>query len=163
RPEEASCALELLEAVLNPSEGNTYEALLLVDEDDRAVAYACFGQTPMTDATFDLYWMITAAARRGQGLGGRLLHALEQALGARARAGGPRGGQGRGQGGGARAAAAAHRRAAQPGGAPPLAGGHGGGRGGPLPARRQARSRGALPEAGGPRARGHAARLRRPP
>jgi len=83
RPEEASCALELLEAVLSPSEGNTYEALLLVDGDDRPVAYACFGQTPMTDATFDLYWMITAAARRGQGLGGRLLHALEQALHAR--------------------------------------------------------------------------------
>jgi ribosomal protein S18 acetylase RimI-like enzyme len=78
-----SCALELLEAVLNPSEGNTYEALLLVDEQEQPVSYACFGQTPMTDATFDLYWMITAADRRGQGLGARLLGALEHLLEAR--------------------------------------------------------------------------------
>jgi GNAT superfamily N-acetyltransferase len=66
--------------VLNPPEGNTYEALLLVDEGDRPVSYACFGRTPMTDATFDLYWMITDAGRRGQGLGGRLLAALEAHL-----------------------------------------------------------------------------------
>jgi ribosomal protein S18 acetylase RimI-like enzyme len=70
--------------VLSPPEGNTYEALLLVDDRDRPVAYACFGQTPMTDATYDLYWMITEAALRGRGLGGRLLAALEESLRARA-------------------------------------------------------------------------------
>jgi ribosomal protein S18 acetylase RimI-like enzyme len=70
---------------LNPSEGNTYEALLLVDGegDGRPLSYACFGATPMTDATYDLYWMITDVAHRGRGLGGRLLAALERALGAR--------------------------------------------------------------------------------
>jgi ribosomal protein S18 acetylase RimI-like enzyme len=81
--------------VLDPPEGNTYEALLLCDAADagaggiaggidRPVAYACFGATPMTDATFDLYWMITDAARRGQGLGGQLLRGVEEALRARA-------------------------------------------------------------------------------
>ena len=38
----------------------------------------------MTDATYDLYWMITAAAERGRGLGSELLAALEAALRARA-------------------------------------------------------------------------------
>ncbi len=80
RPDEISCALELLEAVLDPPDGNTYEALLLVDGEDVPVAYACFGHTPMTDATFDLYWMITDARMRGRGLGRRLLEALEAAL-----------------------------------------------------------------------------------
>jgi ribosomal protein S18 acetylase RimI-like enzyme len=75
-----ACAIELLEAVLAPPEGNTYEALILVDDDDRPRSYACFGQTPMTDATFDLYWMVTAAAARGQGLGRRLLEAVEAHL-----------------------------------------------------------------------------------
>jgi ribosomal protein S18 acetylase RimI-like enzyme len=70
--------------VLSPPEGNTYEALLLVDDRERPVAYACFGQTPMTDATYDLYWMITEAALRGRGLGGQLLAALEESLRRRA-------------------------------------------------------------------------------
>lgn len=86
RQEEISCALELLGAVLDPPEGNTYEALVLCDDagpPGTPIAYACFGATPMTDATFDLYWMITEAARRGQGLGGRLLAAVEAALVAR--------------------------------------------------------------------------------
>jgi GNAT superfamily N-acetyltransferase len=78
-----ACAIELLEAVLDPPEGNTYEARILVDEADRPISYACFGQTPMTDATFDLYWMITSSAHRGAGLGGKLLAALEDELKAR--------------------------------------------------------------------------------
>jgi GNAT superfamily N-acetyltransferase len=70
--------------VLNAPEGNTYEALLLVGERDEPLAYACFGATPMTDATYDLYWMITEAGHRGRGLGGRLLSAIEAELRGRA-------------------------------------------------------------------------------
>ncbi len=80
RADEVACALELLDAVLSASEGNTYEALVGVDERDVPRAYACFGKTPMTEATFDLYWMVTAAAERGRGLGKWLLAALEQTL-----------------------------------------------------------------------------------
>lgn len=80
RPEEVSCALELLAAVLDPPEGNTYEARVLVDEADVPVAYACFGHTPMTDATYDLYWLVTSEAHRGRGLGGRLLSTVEDEL-----------------------------------------------------------------------------------
>lgn len=77
------CAIELLEAVLDPPEGNTYEARILVGDDDVPLSYACFGQTPMTEATFDLYWLVTAAASRGQGLGRKLMAAVEQELTAR--------------------------------------------------------------------------------
>jgi GNAT superfamily N-acetyltransferase len=83
RPEEVSCALELLAAVLDPPEGNTYEARIVVDEGDQPLAYACFGHTPMTDATYDLYWLITAAERRGHGLGGSLLTGVERELATR--------------------------------------------------------------------------------
>jgi GNAT superfamily N-acetyltransferase len=68
-----SCALELLAAVLDPPEGNTYEARVLCDDADRPIAYGCFGLTPMTDATYDIYWMVTWAVHRGRGLGGDLL------------------------------------------------------------------------------------------
>ncbi len=75
-----ACALDLLEAVLDPPDGNTYEARVLIDDDGLVVAYACYGQTPMTLATFDLYWLVTAAAHRGNGLGQTLLALLEQEL-----------------------------------------------------------------------------------
>jgi len=84
RPEEVSCALELLEAVLAAADGNTYEALVLCDDaTDVPVAYACFGATPMTDATFDLYRLLTAARRRSQGLGTQLLTGVEKHLAGR--------------------------------------------------------------------------------
>ncbi len=72
-----ACALELLAAVLDPPEGNTYQALVGADEHDVPRCYACFGKTPMTEAAFDLYWMVTEAAIRGQGLGAHLLAAVE--------------------------------------------------------------------------------------
>jgi GNAT superfamily N-acetyltransferase len=78
-----ACAIELLEAVLDPPEGNTYEARILVDEADRPCSYACFGHTPMTEATFDLYWMVTADEHRGKGLGAQLLKAVEAELAGR--------------------------------------------------------------------------------
>jgi GNAT superfamily N-acetyltransferase len=96
------CALELLAAIFDQPEGNTYEALVLTGGDpatgspapgidphpdalpaDGPVAYACFGLAPMTDATYDLYWMITRADLRGRGLGSRLMAGLEDALVAR--------------------------------------------------------------------------------
>jgi GNAT superfamily N-acetyltransferase len=66
--------------VLDPPEGNTYEARVLVDDADRPIAYGCFGATPMTDATYDLYWLITSAEHRGQGLGAALLASIEDQL-----------------------------------------------------------------------------------
>jgi len=75
-----ACAIELLEAVLDPPEDNIYEARIVVDGADVPVCYACFGRTPMTDATYDLYWLVTAAAARGRGLGRDLLSAVESEL-----------------------------------------------------------------------------------
>jgi GNAT superfamily N-acetyltransferase len=89
RPEEVSCALELLDAALARADGNTYEALVAVDghaEDEAAgspLGYACFGHTPMTESTFDLYWLVVAADARGRGIGAALLTAVEDLLRAR--------------------------------------------------------------------------------
>jgi ribosomal protein S18 acetylase RimI-like enzyme len=83
-----SCAIELLDAALAQAEGNTYEALIGLAgldrlEDaaaDRPVAYACFGRTPMTETTFDLYWLVVAAEARGRGLGRAMLDATHEHL-----------------------------------------------------------------------------------
>jgi ribosomal protein S18 acetylase RimI-like enzyme len=84
RPEEVSCAIELLDGALAQAEGNTYEALVaLADEDARPIGYACFGATPMTEGTFDLYWLVIATEARGRGLGQALVGAVEDHLRAR--------------------------------------------------------------------------------
>jgi ribosomal protein S18 acetylase RimI-like enzyme len=84
RPEEVSCAIELLDAALARAEGNTYEVLVATgDDDDLALGYVCFGQTPMTESTFDLYWLVVSARVRGRGLGRALVGGFEEHLRAR--------------------------------------------------------------------------------
>jgi ribosomal protein S18 acetylase RimI-like enzyme len=78
-----SCALELLAGALDQPEGNTYESRVVVDDQDHPLAYACFGLCAMTDATYDLYWLITDAAHRGRGLGAILMTDVEDLLRAR--------------------------------------------------------------------------------
>ena len=81
RPEEITCALELLDAALGRAD--TYESLIV--EDDAAgvpapLGYVCFGATPMTEATFDVYWIVVAPRARGRGLGRALLAETERVL-----------------------------------------------------------------------------------
>ena len=41
---------------------------------------ACYGETPGTDRTFDLYWIVVHAGRQGSGFGTRLLQAVERSV-----------------------------------------------------------------------------------
>lgn len=82
RPQEISCALELLAAALERTD--TYEALVSDDlSTGELVGYACFGATPMTEHTFDLYWIAVATHRQGQGVGRHLLSEIEAQLATR--------------------------------------------------------------------------------
>jgi ribosomal protein S18 acetylase RimI-like enzyme len=91
RSEEVACAIELLDAALAPSDGAAadqrdpddtgYEARVAVaDEGEHVLGYACFGATPMTEATYDLYWLVVAENARGRGVGGALVVAVDEEL-----------------------------------------------------------------------------------
>lgn len=60
-----------------------YEFLGSFAPDDTLTGYACFGQTPGTDATYDLYWIAVDPARHGSGTGTRLLGEVERQLASR--------------------------------------------------------------------------------
>jgi ribosomal protein S18 acetylase RimI-like enzyme len=45
--------------------------------------YACYGPTPGTDGTYDLYWIAIHPDAQGAGDGSRLLHEVERRLGER--------------------------------------------------------------------------------
>ncbi len=82
-PEEVECADELVdEAVTQPDKG---DYLVHVLEDDGEVqGYVCFGATPLTDGTYDLYWIAVDPARHGRGYGQKLVAFVEDWLRAHA-------------------------------------------------------------------------------
>jgi ribosomal protein S18 acetylase RimI-like enzyme len=83
RADEIAVALELVEEGVAGS--TDYEILVAVepDGDGRIAGYVCFGPTPMTRATFDLYWIVVHAEARGRGVAGALIRAMEAVIAGR--------------------------------------------------------------------------------
>jgi ribosomal protein S18 acetylase RimI-like enzyme len=48
--------------------------------DDELVGYTCWGPTPGTRGTYDLYWVVVDAVWQGRGVGTQLLRAVEDRL-----------------------------------------------------------------------------------
>jgi GNAT superfamily N-acetyltransferase len=49
-------------------------------DDGGPTGFVYFGPTPMTDRTWDLWWIVVGKARQGKGLGGILLDHVEQTV-----------------------------------------------------------------------------------
>lgn len=82
--DEIEIALELVDEWLADGEASDY--LCWVIEDDEGVrGYACIGPTPLTDGTFDLYWIAVDPSAQGRGYGQALTRLAEEE--ARARGG----------------------------------------------------------------------------
>jgi ribosomal protein S18 acetylase RimI-like enzyme len=60
-----------------------YEFLGALDDEGRLAGYACFGPTPSTVGTYDLYWLAVDPAAQGRGVGRALTDMVERRLGAR--------------------------------------------------------------------------------
>ncbi|MCB9670930.1 MAG: GNAT family N-acetyltransferase [Alphaproteobacteria bacterium] len=76
RPDEVDIAVELVEDGL--SKGNTSDyRFFFEDGEDGLVAYACYGRVPCTVASWDLYWIAVDPLLQGQGIGRRLVEAVE--------------------------------------------------------------------------------------
>lgn len=73
--EEIDCAIELVDLALKPN--NPDYTILLADRGGTLVGYVCYGPTPMTEGTFDLYWIASDPAVRGQGVGASLVAGME--------------------------------------------------------------------------------------
>lgn len=77
-----ACVQELWNAYLQGSEASGY-VFLICRNGWRVLGYACFGPHPLTEGTFDLYWICTAREARGRGIGGALLARVEDEVRAR--------------------------------------------------------------------------------
>ena len=77
RPEEVATAAELLDASL--AGDDDYRFLGAYDGEELA-GYACWGPTPGTLGTADLYWIVVDPTRQHRGIGTQLLGAVESRL-----------------------------------------------------------------------------------
>ena len=76
-PEEIDVAMELIDAVLNNPDQKDYKIHCMVDEEDHPVGYICYGPTPMTQGTFDLYWIAVNPDFQKKKVGSKLIDFLE--------------------------------------------------------------------------------------
>lgn len=71
-------AIELVDLALQPN--NPDYKILVADRDGTLVGYVCYGPTPMTEGTYDLYWIASDPTVRGQGIGASLVSGMEADL-----------------------------------------------------------------------------------
>jgi ribosomal protein S18 acetylase RimI-like enzyme len=77
--EEIEVALELIDAATAGS--RDYHVLVCeLPGRDELAGYVCFGPTPMTDGTWDLYWIASRGSARGRGVGTALVRAMEREI-----------------------------------------------------------------------------------
>ena len=77
--DEITVALELIDIALDNPSQKDYRVFTGVEENETVAGYYCIGPTPMTQGTYDLYWIAVSPAIQNKGFGKRLLeHAEEQ-------------------------------------------------------------------------------------
>jgi len=74
---EKDCALELIDIYLNDQSQEDYRVIVAESSAPGICGYACWGPTPMTAGTFDLYWIATHPRYQGRGVGRALMSYVE--------------------------------------------------------------------------------------
>ena len=79
KPSELVVAEEVIDSYLRDPLNSGYH--ILVAEDDSALAgYICYGPTPLTEGTWDLYWNTVAREKRRKGIGKLLTKSAEKEI-----------------------------------------------------------------------------------
>lgn len=76
---EMVVAEEVLDAYLQEGEDSGFFCYVLVHE-ERIQGYVCFGPTPLTYGTWDIYWMAVHASAHRLGVGKQLLAFAEREI-----------------------------------------------------------------------------------
>jgi D-alanine-D-alanine ligase len=84
REDEIPVALEVFDAAVHSDPDGSYH-VLGAELDASLVGWICWGPTPCTLGTYDLYWMAVDPAVQGSGIGTALLTEMERRLSGLAR------------------------------------------------------------------------------
>jgi ribosomal protein S18 acetylase RimI-like enzyme len=80
-PQEVAIALELIDEWLELGEHSGYLTYVLEAHGEEAaevLGYVCFGPTPLTESTYDLYWIAVDKSKHRGGVGKRLMKFTEE-------------------------------------------------------------------------------------
>jgi len=76
---EVACIRELLEVYLYKPGQKDY-VFLSYKDGGRTIGFVCYGPTPLTEATYDLYWICVDRDYQSRGVGSALLAEVEAQL-----------------------------------------------------------------------------------
>ncbi len=74
---EVSIAMELVNAAAADAEQKDYN-VFVYEEEGNVIGYHCTGRRSLTDAVYDLYWIVTDPYHKNKGVGKTLLAHAEQ-------------------------------------------------------------------------------------
>lgn len=80
KPSEIQVALEIIDLALTQPNQGDYSIRVAEGEDGEILGYICYGKAPLTDATYDLYWIVVHPVFWNQGTGTLLLRYAEKDL-----------------------------------------------------------------------------------
>jgi ribosomal protein S18 acetylase RimI-like enzyme len=75
-PPEVVIAEELIDAFLEDEKTSGYY-IYIAEHDGEIAGYVCYGNTPLTEATWDLYWIAVDNGKQGFGIGRMLMKHAE--------------------------------------------------------------------------------------
>jgi ribosomal protein S18 acetylase RimI-like enzyme len=78
-PADVTVAREVIDGYLRDPAGSGYNILIAGIEED-IVGYICYGPTPLTQGTWDIYWMATSPDKQEQGIGSDLMVSAESQI-----------------------------------------------------------------------------------
>jgi ribosomal protein S18 acetylase RimI-like enzyme len=77
---EIQCALELIDIYLHVKEQKDYRIAVCEDSESRVQGYICWGPVPLTQGSYDIYWVATHPDSQGKGFGGSLIAHVENCI-----------------------------------------------------------------------------------
>jgi len=77
---EINVAMELVDIFLFNKEQKDYDVYVALTKKMEVAGYVCFGPTPATEGTYDLYWIVVSPSFQRRGIGQQLLAFVEHVL-----------------------------------------------------------------------------------
>ena len=72
-------AEEVIDSYLKDSFSSGYH-IFVAEVNSTVTGYICYGPTPLTEGTWDIYWLAVSQKKQGQGIGSALMKSAEKQI-----------------------------------------------------------------------------------